>query len=110
MARNGKANYAKYEIKEILGISSPQETLQGNWVKAVLTSLMTQKEGGEEEPGIDIRHYNVESKLTRGGIRLSIQEAHNVCNILLQNGYGSLEVLEQELEKRKSMFSGKESR
>ena len=94
----------KYEIKEVLGIASPQEDLQSDWVKAVLLSLM----GEEEEAGIDIRHYNAGKNTLRKGIRLSIQEAHNVADILIANGYGSTEVLEKELEKRKGMFSGKE--
>ena len=94
----------KYEIKEVLGVASPQEDLKGDWVKAVLVSLM----GEEEEMGIDIRAYNAGNNTCRKGVRLSIQEAHNVCDILLMNGYGSLSVLEKELEKRKGMFSGKE--
>lgn len=94
----------KYEIKEILGIASPQENLTSNWVKGVLKTLMTTSDG--EEEGVDIRRFDTASqRCGKGmGIRLTIEEAHNVCNILLQSGYGSLEILEQELAKRKSMF------
>lgn len=101
-----KSEDFKYEIKEVLGVASPQEDLQGDWVKAVLSTMMSQKPG-EEEAGIDIRNYNAGTGVCRKGIRLTIQEAHNVCDILLQNGYGSLDVLEKELAKRKGMFSGK---
>lgn len=96
-------NY-KYEIEEILGIASPQENLTSNWAKAVLKSLMTTSDGQEE--GVDIRRFDTASqKCAKGsGIRLTIEEAHNVCNILLQNGYGSLEVIESEYKKRKGMF------
>lgn len=94
----------EYVIEEVLGVASPQEDLQGDWTKAVLKTLM----GEEKEAGIDIRRYNAGNGRIRNGIRLSIQEAHNVCDILLQNGYGSLDVLEKELNKRKGMFSGKE--
>lgn len=94
----------KYEITEILGIASPQENLTTNWAKGVLKTLMTTSEG--QEDGIDIRKFDTATqKFGKGaGIRLTIEEAHNVCNILLQNGYGSLEVLEEEYKKRKEMF------
>ena len=96
-------NY-KYEIEEILGIASPQENLTSNWAKAVLKTLMTTSEGQEE--GVDIRRFDTANqKCGKGsGIRLTVEEAHNVCNILLQNGYGSLEILEEEYNKRKKMF------
>lgn len=95
-------NY-KYEIKEILGVASPQENLTSNWVKGVLKTLMTTSDGSEE--GIDIRRFDTASKKIGGsGIRLTIEEAHKVCDILLQSGYGSLDILEAEYQKRKNMF------
>lgn len=97
----------KYSITEVLGVASPQEDLQGDWVKAVLKTLMDQGYGEGEEPGVDIRNYNAGTGVSRKGIRLSIQEAHNVVDILLKNGYGSMDVLEEEYNKRKGMFSGK---
>lgn len=104
MARMKDDPNFKYEIKEILGIASPQENLKSNWAKGVLKTLMTTSEGQEE--GVDIRRFDASSQqMGRGsGIRLTIEEAHNVCNILLQNGYGSMEVLEEEYNKRKQMF------
>lgn len=97
-----------YEIKEILGIASPQEDLRGDWVKAVLLTLMGNGETEDKEEGVDIRKYHAGKKIMRNGLRLSIQEANNVCDILLQNGYGSLDVIKSECEKRQNMFSGKE--
>lgn len=90
----------QYQIKEILGIASPQEDTNKAWVKAVIMTLM----GKEEEVGIDIRNYNTEQSRMRNGIRLTPQEASNVCDILLQRGYGSLEVIEEQLAKRKGVF------
>lgn len=104
MAKRKKEDF-KYEIKEVLGVASPQEDLKSDWTKAVLTSLMSNDEG-EMEDGIDIRNYNAGTGRIYKGIRLSIQEAHNVCDILLQHGYGSMDVLETEYNKRKGMFSG----
>lgn len=104
MAKKSKEDF-RYEIKEVLGIASPQEDLKGDFVKAVLTSLMS-GEKDEMIEGVDIRGYNAGTGRTYKGIRLSIQEAHNVCDILLQHGYGSMDVLEAEYNKRKGMFSG----
>ena len=104
MAKGKKEGDFVYEIKELLGVASPQEDLTSDWVKAVLITLM----GEEKVEGIDIRNYNCGTKHLATGIRLSVQEAHNVCDILLKNGYGSLDVLEEEYNKRKNMFSGKE--
>ena len=104
MARKQNEDY-QYEITEVLGVASPQETLNGDWVKAVLTSLMTLEEGKEPEEGVDIRKYNAGNGRVRGGIRLSIQEAHNATDILIQNGYGSFDVLEAEYNRRKGMFA-----
>ena len=39
------------------------------------------------------------------GIRLTPEEANNVTNILLENGYGDFEALEKEYNKRRSLFS-----
>lgn len=104
MARKSKEDFT-YEIKEVLGVASPQEDLKGDFVKAVLTSLMS-GDDGEMIEGIDIRNYNAGTGRIYKGIRLSVQEAHNVCDILLQHGYGSMDVLEAEYTKRKGMFSG----
>lgn len=103
MAKSKDENFT-YVIKEVLGVASPQEDLKSDWVKAVLSTLM----GEDQEEGVDIRAYNCGTKVMRKGIRLSVQEAHNVCDILLKNGYGSMDVLEEEYNRRKNMFSGKE--
>lgn len=105
MAKKSKEDF-KYEITEVLGIASPQEDLKGDFAKAVLKSLMSGEKEGEMIDGVDIRGYNAGTGRTYKGIRLSIQEAHNVCDILLQHGYGSMDVLEAEYNKRKGMFSG----
>lgn len=95
-----KDNYS-YEITEVVGIASEQPVdFHSEWCKAVLKTLLN----GTDE-GIDIRRYNSETKvLGHGGIRLTIQEAHNMVDILLQNGYGSMEVLEKVYNERKSLF------
>lgn len=95
-----KSEDFKYEIKEILGIASPQEDTKSVWVKAVLETLM----GDNKEVGIDIRNYNIDHERMKNGVRLTPQEANRVCDILMEHGYGSLEVMEEQLSKRKGIF------
>ena len=91
----------KYEITEILGTVSPQADLESAWCKAVLKTLFN-----ETEEGLDIRKYNsTKNILGKSGIRLTVPEAHNLADILLQNGYGSMEILESEYNRRKALYS-----
>lgn len=89
----------KYEIVEILGTLEQDAGVHGDWCKSVLTTLMN-----EDTAGIDIRNYNSTEKMMGKGIRLSNQEANSLVDLLLKNGYGSIEVLEEELNKRKSLY------
>lgn len=93
----------KYEITEVLGVASVQEDLRSNWCKAILKTLMNDGSGDAE--GLDIRRFNVEDSTMGSGIRLTPEEANNVANILLENGYGNFEILEEEYNKRRSLFS-----
>lgn len=91
----------KYEITEVLGTVSPQADLESAWCKAVLKTLFN-----DTEEGIDIRRYNsMKNILSKSGIRLTVAEAHNLTDILLQNGYGSMETLEKEYNRRKALYS-----
>ena len=91
----------KYEIKEILGTVSPQADLESAWCKAVLKTLFN-----DTEEGIDIRRYNpVRNILSKSGIRLTVEEAHVLTDILLQNGYGSMEALDKEYNRRKALYN-----
>ena len=63
-------NY-KYEVVEILGVATPQDSLKSNWAKSVLKTLMN-----DTEEGIDIRSFKTEKNLmSKKGIRLTIEEA-----------------------------------
>ena len=93
-----------YQIQEVLGDVSPIETLSGSYVKGVLKTLMKLDDSDPGEEGIDIRRYNKLLKIAGSGIRLTLQEAHIVCDILVKNGYGSTDVLEEEIARRKSLY------
>ena len=98
MAKNKKDDF-KYEIVEILGTLEQDVGVHGDWCKSVLTTLMN-----EDTAGIDIRNYNSTENMMGKGIRLSNQEANNLVDLLVKNGYGTLEVLEEEINKRKSLY------
>lgn len=94
-----KADF-KYDITEILGVASPEADLKSSWCKAVLKTLFN-----DTEEGVDIRRFNKDTKtMGKSGIRLSVQEAHNLTDILIENGYGSMEVLEKEYKRRRSLL------
>ena len=98
---SNKTDQWKYEITEVLGTVSPQADLESSWVKTVLKTLFN-----ETEEGIDVRKYNaVKNIMGKSGIRLTVPEAHNLTDILLQNGYGSMEMLEKEYNRRKALYS-----
>lgn len=89
-----------YEITEVIGTLSPNADLHSDWCKSVLRSLM----GDNNEEGIDIRRYNSNINKMGPGIRLSIPEANELVDLLLKNGYGSLSAIEEEYNKRKSLY------
>ena len=90
----------KYEITEMLGKVTPQADLESEWCKAVLKTLFN-----ETEEGLDIRRYNATKNLLgKSGIRLTVPEAHALTDILLQNGYGSMDAIEAEYNRRRAQF------
>ena len=100
-----KKEKMKYDIIEELGVVSKQEDLHTDWCKMVLKTLLTYIDSGDSEEGIDIRSMNVNTKIKSSrGIRLTIEEAHNVVDILLENGYGSTEAIEKAYKNRMEMF------
>lgn len=94
-----------YEIVEILGTATPIEDIRTTYAKSVIRSLW--RDHGELKDGIDIRWLDTadeKQKKALGGIRLTIAEAHNVCDILLEHGYGSTQAIKDALTKRISLI------
>jgi hypothetical protein len=100
-----KKDKIQYEITEVLGIVSPTEDLKTRFAKGVIKSLWNNN--GTMEEGLDIRRFDEVTKHAFGGIRLTLEEAHKVCDILLEQGYGSTEVIKQAYEKRLELHGGK---
>lgn len=102
MATGQKYNY---KVKEILGTLTKNADLHADWAKSVLYTLLESSGEKEAEDGIDIRDYN--SKVQRmgaRGIRLTIDEANTLVDILLANGYGSMESIEEAYNKRVGLY------
>lgn len=90
----------KYEIVETLGTLTQEAGIHSRWCKAVLKTLLN-----DDQSGIDIRSLNKETNIMgERGIRLTIQEANTLVDILLDNGYGSASAIEKAYEKRKSLY------
>lgn len=89
-----------YEIVETLGTLTQEADLHSSWCKAVLKTLLN-----DDQTGIDIRSLNTANNTMGGrGIRLTVQEANNLVDILLENGYGSASAIEKAYNKRKSLY------
>ena len=90
----------KYEIVENMGSLTKEADIRGSWCKAVLRTLLD-----NSEDGIDIRRLNTETMvMSSTGIRLTIQEANELVDILLSHGYGSVSAIEQAYQKRTSLY------
>ena len=88
-----------YEVTEIIGELTPNASARTEWCKSILRTLMNGMEG------IDIRHYNKTHNILGTGAHLSVPEANELVDILLKNGYGSFNVLEETYNTRKKLYS-----
>lgn len=59
---------------------------------------------GDNPTTIDIRHMNLAQERPGKGVSLSDMEAEALFNILLREGFGTIEDLKEELERRDSLF------
>lgn len=99
-----KQDYS-YTITEVLGsISEPND--RTNWCKAILKTLLN-----DEDEGIDIRRADLQKKVMgSSGIRLTDDETHKLVDLLLENGYGSYDVIETVYKNRQSLFYSEEEK
>lgn len=88
-----------YEVTEIIGELSPNANAHTEWCKSILRTLMDGIEG------IDIRQYNKTHNILGKGTRLSVPEANELVDILLKNGYGSFDVIEETYNTKKNLYS-----
>ena len=81
-------------------IGSVKESDKHDWAKAVLRIKW------DDNPStLDIRNVNMAQNRIGKGISLSNEETDKLVSILLDNGYGTLQDLENALKKKKSFFT-----
>lgn len=96
MARRDKEDFS-YNIEEF--IAPLKESNKNDWVKGV-----ARIKWGDNPTTLDIRNINLATNSAYRGISLSDEEADELTNILLDEGYGDIEEIEKCIKKRKSMF------
>lgn len=93
-----KSQDFKFTVDEFIG--SLKEDDQHDWTKAVA------KISWNDNPStLDIRSMNLYDNKMGKGISLSDDEADALVNLLLENDYGSLDVLEKAVKKKKNRFT-----
>lgn len=90
------------DLKEVMGIV--KESDKHDWCKAVMRIAWS-----DHQPTIDIRNANLAQQLYRKGISLSDEEANHVVDILLENGYGSLDIIKNSLKQKVQRFTATDS-
>lgn len=96
MAKVNKDDY-NYEVIEFMG--SVKESPSSDWSKSIVRISWNEK-----EPTVDIRNMNMSKEIMGKGISLSDEETDALVDLLLDEEYGSIDALENALNKRKSRF------
>ena len=89
-------NEFNYDLIEFLGSLNEKE----GWSKSVVRIAW-----GENPVTIDVRNMNLVAGRMGKGISLSDEEADKLVDILLDKDYGSMEVLERALNKKRKRFT-----
>lgn len=84
----------KYEVKEF--IAPLKESDKHDWVKAV-----TRISWNDGPANLDIRNMNVAQNRIGKGISITDEEAEVLTGILLDEGFGSVEKIEEALTRKK---------
>ena len=87
-----------FKIEEFLGVI--KESSKHDWCKAVNRITW-----GDNPTTVDIRNVNMSNNKIGKGISLSDEEANRVIEILLDHDYGSIELLEKAINKKKKRFT-----
>ena len=101
MAKVNKEDY-NYEVIEFMG--SVKESPSSDWSKSIARISWNEK-----EPTVDIRNMNMSKEIMGKGISLSDEETDALVDLLLDEEYGSIDALENALNKRKSRFDYSEN-
>jgi len=98
MKKNVQPNNFKFEIVELIG--ALKENDQHNWSKSVARIAWN-----DNPITLDIRHMNIPDNKVNKGISLTDEEVDKLITLLLDNDYGSLELLERAISKKRQRFT-----
>lgn len=98
MKKSDNTEPFSFAIDEYIG--SIKESDKHDWTKAVM-----RVKWGENPVSLDIRNVNMAQNRVGKGISLSNEEADKLVDILLDNGYGTMEDIERALKKKRSFFT-----
>lgn len=89
---------SRYKVEEI--IENISESTNSNWGKFIIRASFDDKPST-----IDIRNMKVgDEQIIGKGISLTNEEVDIVVDSLLTHGYGTIDKLQSELDRRKKMF------
>jgi len=97
MARNNKDDFT-YEMIELLG--SIKESPSSDWSKSVARISWN-----GNPSTIDIRNMNLPQEIMGKGISLTDEEADSLVDLLLSEDYGTIDAIEEALNKKKKRFT-----
>ena len=102
MYKKNKKDYSRYKIEETLCELSKGET--SNWGKYLVRASFE-----DNTSTIDIRRLKIvenDDPIIGKGISLTPEETDKLTNSLIQNGFGSTDVLKEEINRRNKMYGG----
>lgn len=97
-----KKNYdpSRYQVEEI--IENISESANSNWGKFIIRASFDDKPST-----VDIRNMKVGDEPIIGkGISLTDEEVDKVVDVLVSRGYGSVDTMKTEIERRNKIFGG----
>lgn len=65
----------------------------------------TKMQWGDDQPTVNIRRSNLDKGIFGHGVAITDLETDILVDALLAEGYGSVEAIEEALNKRKNMFN-----
>ena len=101
MYKKNKKDYSRYKIDETLCELSKGES---NWGKYLVRASFE-----DNTSTIDIRRLKIvenDDPIIGKGISLTPEETDKLTNSLIQNGFGSTDVLKEEINRRNKMYGG----
>lgn len=96
-----KVKDSMYHVNEIIATLSRNEN--SNWGKFVVKCAM-----GDNPETVDVRHIGFDKETGNykvgKGVALNDEEADKLTNTLVELGYGTFEVLDKEVTRRKKLY------